>query len=157
MINFYKASGPILFFLFCVATPNILKTKKKHYLLIIAWFLSSYLFLTLIVNQQVRFSLPIIPAIAILTATSLYKMNSNPIKNPLVLGILFVLLYQFIYLSFFPRATTYSFFNIHNLLFAKSNRPPQAYGASSEGKTYISFFKKKHLKTLITNNLIQRK
>lgn len=82
------------------------------------------------------------PVVAVFSSIGIYKIKTYSIRKPLFICVLFLLFYQFLYLSFFYKTTTFPFSNTYDILFAKSNRPSQNYWHSSEGKKYILFFEK---------------
>ncbi|MBI4845803.1 MAG: glycosyltransferase family 39 protein [Candidatus Omnitrophica bacterium] len=139
-VEYYEQCGLLAVLIFCSAVFGFCKFANKYKKLLLSWLIFSQVFLMMISNQQIRFALPVIPAIAIFSAIGITQGGKHPFKKYIYSIIIVLLFCQFIYLSFFPKITTGSLAGINNFIFAKWNSPPCRYWNTVEGKKYMAFF-----------------
>lgn len=109
--------SPLLFFSFCFSFLIFCRTKIKYKPIILLWALVPYFLFTVIVAKSERYYFPAIPAVALITAIGLLRIESKKIRQFLIMLITIVSLIQFYDLSFstailpkelfYPKPTTF--------------------------------------------------
>jgi len=93
------------FFIFLFSFIFSIVSPKKNKLLILSWILIPLLFFSFYVpmNLDLRFILPILPAIAILISLFILGFRSKQIKKFLTLSVLLIGTIQFFFVSYLPN------------------------------------------------------
>ncbi len=137
-VHFYKYNGTVISLTVVLAVIKVFKTEFKNKKLLFLWLLFSYLALFFLSNKQLRFSLPLLPVVAVIVALGAqYMWHKRGGKYLLFCFGLFLIL-QFFYLSFFYQDGNKKY----NMLFSSWHIPPQRFWATERGRNYLSFFDK---------------
>ena len=94
----------VFFIIFFIALVYLIKTKPKNYKLLIFWILVPCILLTLS-NRTIRHTIPILPAIAIISSYFIYNFNNSKLKKMLIFVIILFSFLQFFFMSYFGNFT----------------------------------------------------
>lgn len=82
-----------------------LERKYQYFLLI--WFMVPFLFFTLAVNKDQRYTLPFYPALAILMGMTIVKFTANKCSRYIPVLLMLFPLFNYLYISFSPKSYYY--------------------------------------------------
>ena len=107
----------LLFFVaFLITLPFFLRLKNNFKLLLISWFTIPYLILSLSFQQEGRFMMPALPAIALISAAGIQNITAKKRRITFCVLIFVLGMAQFFHISYYPRRSE------QNLLFQSENR-----------------------------------
>ncbi|MFH1460329.1 MAG: glycosyltransferase family 39 protein [Candidatus Omnitrophota bacterium] len=142
--GFFKDNGLLVIAAAGMSIATIITIKIKYKKLLFFWMLLPFFLLIFYNDQALRYLLPAMPPVAMLWGIAIAKLKPSLIKKCSIALVIFLLFYQFFYLSFNLRIRDTKIAGMHNLLFAKWKMRPYSLWAYPAGKKYLSFFEKQY-------------
>ncbi len=130
----FGSTGVTFALLFFCSLPGFIKTKFKYKLMILSWVLIPFLLFSIVfVVKHDRFLMPILPAVAIISAWGVEHMRASKTKSRLIIFLVILGLIQYWILSYFysPYKDT-----------VRKNKLLDIFGSSSYGASPNYNFKK---------------
>jgi len=136
--------SPVLFGVFILGLLVFLWRKFLHKGIVLCWLFVSYAVFTAIVVKKDRFILPLLPALAVISAAFFYSLKWKMLRKMLLVLVCSFALFQFLFLSFSPNSSRFTINPGKNSLFylLTPMEHPRIYGYSG-GHGKGSFFESK--------------
>lgn len=106
-IFFYQIS-PLFLFFFLISLPLFFKTKIQGKSILLCWVFISYIVLTALDNKWPHYIMPVLPAIAIITASGLLALPVKILRHSIIFTLIIAGSIQFWHIYNFGYATAYA-------------------------------------------------
>ena len=84
------------FIFFLIGFIYTIKTKDKNKAILLLWIFLPYLIFTFLSNKDVRYTMPFLPPIAIISTSWISKIRNKKMKSVIIASILIITFFQFV-------------------------------------------------------------